>query len=335
MWNRHSRPGLTLVVLVAAACENAPDRRLELPVPGPGPSPPPAVVILEGPTSIAPGSSAQFRAVIAGGFGPSRDITGEADWTVQGTGLVVSQTGLVTAHHPGFATVTAVVRTLRGELGVAAVPPGTFAIRGSVTPTVTGAPARVRVLDGPQAGTIVEADAAGRYVLAGVAGALRLRASLLGHADQERAVAASEHLVVDFALESPATGDPAGSWRIAISTSAGCPFQVRDAAAVLTLGRDAGSASGLWARPRDRAQDFFSGSIVGAAVSLTLRYYDMSDFEYGLNLAPPPVEVIGQALGVVAGERITGTVNGTYVDRSSEPPRACVATDHAFVMTRE
>lgn len=296
---------------------------------------PGAPLVVEGPSSIAPGSSAQFRATVVEASGQRRDVTAEAHWAVVGTGLNAGHGGVVTAVQPGFGRVVAVAGLSRGEQEVAAVFPGTYVVQGTVRPQVRGTRARVEVLSGPHAGLAVDSDAEGRYLLAGVAGSLRVRASLLGHQAVEHDLVASAHLTEDFTLQGLDVHDPVGTWRLIASTSPSCTFQVRQAAATVQIGRDVTNGqTNLWIRVQEPVAAFFTATMTGAAFSAGLVYYDLSDFEYGVRLANPSSELLGDALAVVGDTRITGVVSGAFLDHTTSPPRRCQATDHAVVMTR-
>jgi hypothetical protein len=170
-----------LVVALAAgalgACDLGPTR--------PGVIPPPRAVgtfimgvEIQGPLSMAPGTTARLAAIVHWSDGTSRDVTQEIEWlSVTPSVISVAQGGVATAHDTGETSITVVFEGTRSVRNVMVLPPGTFRLAGTVA-DYDGFPVpspRVEVISGPNAGLSTTVDATNYFYLYGVAGELQIR----------------------------------------------------------------------------------------------------------------------------------------------------------------
>lgn len=325
--------GMALGVAALAGCQDRAGGRAFSPRPTPLPAG--TTLAVDGPATLPPGGSAQYRATLVEASGERRDVTAEAEWTLRGFGLSVSPTGLVAASDLGFATMTTSFGPAYTTTEVAALPAGTFVVSGRVTPLIDAAPGRVEILDGPHAGRAVTADRFGEYWLVGVAGPLRLRATMLGHAPEVRALTVGANHEADFVLTAPAVASPDGRWRLAVSTAPGCAFEVRDASAMLDVAVTS-STPYLALRitaPGENGPAPLLGTLTSTVFAADFYWGDFIDYVAGLRLADPAVEVWGDAVGVASDRRITGTITGRVIDRRQPSAGECDG-EHAFVMTK-
>lgn len=325
---------LTLALLLGAAgCNDRPGRNQFLPLPsaltaGGG-------LVIDGPASIEPGGSARFTATLVEGSA-RRDVTREAQWSASGLGIVITEPGVATAQDLGFARILVSYGPAFTRVTLAAKPPGTFVVMGRVAPVIAGAPGRVEVLDGPAAGRSATADTSGEYFLVGVAGGLRLRASMLGHAPVERTLAVNGDLEADFSLTTVPSPDVVGRWRLLVRSDPACRLTLSEAAATVDITRWSGPSPAtafdyritLTGVPE---QDPLPAKIIGTTFSAELDWGD----EYWGPVAVPLGEstgIRGSALGEAGPTRISGTIRGTYTDKASATD--CEGT-HEFELRRE
>ncbi|HEY6359298.1 MAG TPA: Ig-like domain-containing protein, partial [Vicinamibacterales bacterium] len=83
-----------------------------------------------GPTTLAPGASAQYKVTATYSDGSSLDVTSQSKWTSANNAiLAVTATGLATAGSNGLATVTAAFGTLSQGDPVVVVPTGLYMLQ--------------------------------------------------------------------------------------------------------------------------------------------------------------------------------------------------------------
>lgn len=166
---------LASVVVVAAV----------LPSCGSNPSTPsqqPFTVRVSGPSTIAPGTSAQLSALAAlytsPPTAPPIDVSATAVWHSSDTSiLTVSASGLATAIQSGTVTVTATYSGVKGSQEIVVVPAGTFRLSGYVQgfgSALGGALVQVTTGVGTGLSTLTNS---GGYNLYGVAGAVQVTVS--------------------------------------------------------------------------------------------------------------------------------------------------------------
>lgn len=328
--------GMALVLALSAGCEGR-NGGSGFFLPNPSPVPGGGTLVVEGPSTLAPGSSAQFRATLIEPSGVRGDVTGKVSWTIRGFGIEVSQTGLVTARDLGFGTVVAAIGGLVNEVELTAMPPGTHMVRGMVTPVIEAARGRVEVVDGPFAGREARTDLTGHYWLVGVAGPLRLRATLIGHGDETRTLTVADNLRADFALSAPAIRDPTGAWRLSVSTAPGCDFQIRGSTADVDLTRVFAPDGPTWLEltaPDGSGTATLIATLVATVFSGHIGWGDGVDELRDVRLSSPAAGIWGSALGVAGDEEIRGVITGRFFDRGGPEPRSC-GGEHPFVMRRK
>jgi hypothetical protein len=313
------------LLLGATGCNDVPGRRQFLPVPSPATVPTGSLQV-DGPAAIEPGGSARFTATFIGDDGARRDVTREAQWSLSGFGIVMAEPGVAIAEDVGFVRVFVSFGAAYTQRELSARPAGTFVVQGRVSPLIVATRARVDVLDGAAAGRSVTTDAFGHYVLVGVAGPMRMRVSMLGQATEERSLVVAEDLEVDFSLSARPTRDPVGRWLLTVNASAECDPSFGSASTVVEIATHAAPSSltysltvpGAASLPAFRAM--VQHSVFSAALYLGDPNWD--DVVIGVPLGES-AEVWGTALGEIGETRISGTIEGVFTDRRTEPFMTC------------
>ncbi|HEX9368464.1 MAG TPA: hypothetical protein VF921_17665 [Vicinamibacterales bacterium] len=314
---------------------------------------------LDGPATLAPGTSAQLHAVKGYSDGTAEDVTTQAVWSSSDPSVIsVGAAGLAKAIGRGAAQVTAAVG-LSAMRSMLVLEDGTFPVSGRVLEDnlpVTGMTAAVTAGTGQGLGTLT--DAKGEYTLYGVAGPVDLRYSKDGYTP------VAQSLIVQGATRSPdvsvhqVTGPTnfSGQWRVTIARSASCATLPDDTA---SRSYDATVTQfGAHASMRLSSRDMWKGSpavvtvhVTGAVLEITLSavrdgYYSF----YSPNLLYDVMETLdGQRFlglrGVVSLDGSTipmrGALNGSFDTFagnsyywSARPDKQCAAADHSVTMTR-
>ena len=144
---------LILAIALAACTESS---RPSIPTqPGPaGAAPGLASLTLEGPASIAPGTTARYTVTARDTDGRTADVTSEALWASSASDvLAIASPGVVTAHARGDARVNVHYRNLGSHRDVVVLPDNTYRLIGQVTEAETASV--------PISGVNVEAPLAG------------------------------------------------------------------------------------------------------------------------------------------------------------------------------
>jgi hypothetical protein len=141
---------------------------------------------LEGPESVAPGTSAQFRAVASYSDGSKRDVTSEVTWSSEDESILsVIAGGTATARAIGDVELRASVSAnCTAVRQVVVLPAGRFLVFASVIEDQVTAPilgVRVEVVSGPAAGLAGTTDWYGGTKLLGVPQDTELRFSKDGY----------------------------------------------------------------------------------------------------------------------------------------------------------
>jgi hypothetical protein len=229
-------------------------------------------LLVEGPASIEPGGSARFTATLVEGS-TRRDVTRDAQWSARGSGIAITEPGVATAQDLGFARIFVSYGPAYTRVNLAAKPAGTFVVMGRVAPLIAGAPGRVEVIDGPAAGRAAVADPSGEYFLVGVAGGVRVRASMLGHAPAERALVVNGDVEVDFSLTSAPSPDVVGRWRLLVRPDPECRLTPAEASATIDITRSSTPSSSFdyrLALPALPQQEPMWAKIIGTTGSVRL-----------------------------------------------------------------
>lgn len=224
---------LAIVVALSACTEPASK------VPA-GPTGPDTVsVTIDGPSTIAPGQSAQLKAVLRLSDGSTKiAVAPNVTWRSSNTVLTVSTAGVATAKpFNGEAVITAdvtrlttnSVRTASREVVV--LPDGTFRLVGTVTdaefPTIPVTGARVQLASGSPTTTT---DFAGGYKLYGVPPNADIRITADGYVAQTQSVQLTTNSTRNFQLALPGPrGNFTGLYRLAIDVTGSCGSPVLSA----------------------------------------------------------------------------------------------------------
>ena len=225
---------LALAVLVggwSAGCgDNAPTRPTpNPPLPTPTSQPTLQSIRVDGPTSVPPGTRAQYSAIGQMSDGTTQDVTATTTWRTSDDGVLsVSPSGAATGGKNGEALVAAENSAKRASLQVLVLTPGTYRLTGFVSDSgipISGA--TVDVLDGSRAVMSVRTDAEGIYRLYGLVGDVEVRVRADGYPDQVRGIPVLDNARLDFAL--PAGATVTGSYELTITADAtACPASGRN-----------------------------------------------------------------------------------------------------------
>ena len=228
-------------LIILAACDDEPRTPAGPSPTSPAPSPTAAGIRLEGPSSLAPGESAQYRVMLSFVDGTTRDVTTQSTITSAWNNdvLRVADAGIVTggaqgeadlkAHYPaGSVTDEGWVfgpGTLESPpLRVLVLEPGSFRVSGVVTESGRPLPgARVTVASGERSGLQKITSSEGTYSLYGLAGPTELAVSEEGLQPQVRSILVTDHQTVDFHLEPlPGYDSLTGDWTLTFYAARSC-----------------------------------------------------------------------------------------------------------------
>ena len=311
----------------------------------------PSTVRVSGPSSIAPGTSAQLYAY----FNTSPiDVSATAQWHSSDTSiLTVSTTGLASAIQSGDVTVTATYSAVNGSQAIIVVPASTFRLSGSVQGF--GVPlmgASVQVTAGVGTGLSTSTDSSGNYKLYGVAGAIQLTVSkdLYGTSTQAVTVTSNtNHL--DFSLAPVNTPQSvAGTYTLIITADPACPTtgagvlpgvgHQRQYTATITQkeGQLEVVLSGAHLVPDDNS---FSGTVAadgGMTFGLhDFYYYDGPGFAELLDGLGEVYGLVGLIAATRSGNDLVGIFNGAIQVTAGSPFGSivgqCTSAHHSITFT--
>jgi hypothetical protein len=307
---------------------------------------------VEGPASIPPGGSAQYRAIESFSDGTTADATSRVGWSSSSSRVLsVTPQGVATALSRGEAQIR-----VSGSAGlrVFVLEPGTYRINGIVM--ISGVPvtgARVSVAAGTGAGLSAVTEAAGTYALYGVGGEVELDVTADGFQRLTQAAVVNAHATVDFSLRPAADDAPlAGEWQLTFLASPACGTGLPDGVTVRTYGAAVTQAGAL-------VTLYLSFAMFDSPVRLGGRVVE-KHLEFALSLETyysmpwyVLLEVLDQGrflglAGFAAGEfgdsgarRIEGTFNGEFalyagsgLYWSSQLQASCHRDDHRFRLDR-
>jgi hypothetical protein len=183
-----------LIGLIILGCDNS---RPTPPTPPVGPSPPSRAatgVRIEGPASIAPGASAQYRLIASFDDGSTGDVTSQATWTTSNASvLTVSPGGMVRGTSRGESALSARYSNRTTHVYVLVLEDGTYRVTGRVTESGGGlSGARVEVVAGTGAGLTATTGSGGSYALYGLAGTVQIEVVLDGFEKETRTIVVAD-----------------------------------------------------------------------------------------------------------------------------------------------
>ena len=356
-----------LAVLVAAAvvatCGSPPR-----PTPTPASTPPPpsgpqrtaTAVRIDGPASVAPGASASYRFIASYSDGTTADVTAEATWTTSNTSvLVVQSPGNVRGAGRGEAALFARNTSLGAQFQswhvyVLVLEDGTFRVTGRVDESGTGLPgARVEVVSGTGTGLTAMTAAGGSYALYGLAGEVRIDATLEGFEKGSRTLSVTANTTADITMQPSTTPtDLNGTWSLTLTASAGCVPPLPDAARsrkYTALVSQTGTALKLDLMTPGVSNGIMNGLVIDRSLTLFLPTDDFYYPFYGIryyslveSLGPTGfLAIAGTARGQRDGNSVTGNLSGEFAlyasgNNTSVRSRlaSCQRDDHGFRLDR-
>ncbi len=309
---------------------------------------------IDGPASIAPGSTAQLHFIKTFANGTTEDDTSKAAWNSSDSAIVaISSSGLATGVSRGVANVTASYGATAGR-PFFVLEDGTFVLAGTVTEdTLPVLGAQVAVTRGTGKGLAAVTDWQGRYTLYGVAGDIDVQASRDGYVPATRSVSViSVAQSLDFALqETQAPFDFVGDWHATFTPSSTCTALADDVGSrtfdVSVSQLDAKAKLRFTASTLPKPPTVV-GHATHQALDFHLQSYDDDWYYYYRKSEPDLVELLeGDRILVISGDvhlsvttraTATGTLKGyftTFVGPGYRyPESACQATDHAVTLQR-
>jgi carboxypeptidase family protein len=310
---------------------------------------------IDGPGSIPPDGTAQFRYIASYSDGTSSDLTTTVGWLSRDpTVLTIDRDGRATAVSRG---VTDVVATYAGSTSklVRVLEDGTFELRGRIVDGSFALPgAFVAVTRGIGQGLNATTDSAGAYALFGVAGDIELRVSADGYSSATAALTIGTTILApDIRLQPlAAPADFSGVWHMMLSASPSCAqlpadLLVRSYAVTIAQGDSSAATLRIDSPTLQKPLSTFA-HVVGTAMTVGL--LALPDYYYGGNPTYDLLETLepGRFLGIdgvarldSSGGALRGTLNGRltlYTGSTnyfgSRRAAACAAADHALVLTR-
>jgi len=311
---------------------------------------------VSGPSSVAPGTTAQFTATADYTDGSTEDVTTSVLWGSSSPSTLLAPQfgfGTATARARGESVLTATYQVTSPGLQVLVLEPGTFKISGSVTesgsPVLRGA--TVEVTDGIGAGLKTGTNASGRYALYGVAGNIRLRVSALGYVSTIREmVVGNSEAVSDFNMAPEASPvDLRGKWTLTLSAATECSDKLSDDARVRTFDTTVAQAGAQLVVTMENPSTgpVIRPPAVMADKKLTLTFWKFSYYGEPGHLLFERLDsnrwlgIAGTVETMVTGPEIRAQLNGefvTYKDvtfRSAVETGACMSNAHGFTMRRQ
>jgi hypothetical protein len=300
---------------------------------------------IEGPSNVAPGQTASFRAVLTQQGRPTQDVTAQAQWEIGDSSLAtLAGAGLVTGRERGETGVTATYSGLRSVQQVFVLENGTFRLNGRVREgPVAVANARVAVSRGTGTGLVTTAKTDGTFVLYGVAGSVDLAVTHAEYHPLTLTQLVTSHATADIEVTPlRAPYQMTGAWTLTFNASSSCPagpvqFPRSYAAAVTQTGGEIKLAMGTDAC-NGPCPVVFTGRVSNRSVSIDFPG-DVIDGAWLQELLPSGLLLMiqGVAQGTESNDAIEGSFSGeiTYVVRSPAfSVTRCERTDHVFRMTR-
>jgi hypothetical protein len=193
----------------------------------------PAHLAIDGPASVPPGATAQFRLTATTVTGVTQDVSRDAKWASINPGLLQSLGGGVftAGATRGETNLVATSNAGTAAFHVMVLENGTFVVRGTVSDAGVGVPgAQVQIQTGIGAGQSATTDTSGRYVLYGAAGSVTLDVSVADYQPQTQTVDVSGDTTTNFSLSVIGNRvDINGTWRLTFTASPACADLPEDA----------------------------------------------------------------------------------------------------------
>jgi hypothetical protein len=331
-----------------------------------GPTPqtqagPPTILslVITGPDSVPPGTTAQYSAIALQSDQSSRNVTNEVAWrTADSSVLTISSTsGLASAHDRGETSVTASLGERSAvKTPVIVVPPGTFRLAGLVRESsVPVFGARVEVTSGTGQG--LATTTAGTYRLYGVAGDVEILVTGDGYLEQRKRLQVANHLAtLDFDLQlSGPRAEVGGTYRLRVTAAPECgamlPPEARTRTFTAVVRQEGPRLTVVLEGSRffvDRSRTF--NRFFGTAERNRVTFYisGPQDFYYS-SYGPDVVEqltdttlytISGSVSATVSSAGVSGTLDGLVeAVQGNQPGRlqriaSCRSTGHQFVLSR-
>jgi hypothetical protein len=353
-------PALAILIalMALATCDDSFPPRPSPPAP---PSAPPQRTLtgvkIEGPASVAPGAAASYRFIASFSDGTTEDLTSQSKWgSSNASVLAIQGPGAVRGANRGeaglFATYDTGGRSPTSQVYVLVLEDGTFRVVGRVDESGGRLPgAQVEVVSGTGTGIKATTDSGGLYALYGLAGEVRLDATLEGFEKASRTITVAQNTTADITMRPsiPPT-DLNGTWSMTLTASAACaPEFPQDGTRHYTAEI---SQTGTALKLDVKAAGLSSSRIDGFVLDRSLRLYLPSDSSYYSDdsyyflveqLAPSRfLAIAGTASGKRDGNSVTGTLAGEfaiYATGNSTTVRqrqvSCRRDDHGFRLARE
>lgn len=360
-WSHIGLAALIALAIVVACDKRTPSGPSGPPTAGgPSGSPPaqaPTAVRIEGPPSVAPGTSAQYRAIASFSDGTTNDVTSSATWTTANSSvLTVGPAGIVQAKSRGESALDARYFNRAGHTYVLVLEDGTYRLTGRVSESGGGLEgARVAVVTGTGAGLNAVTASNGSYALYGVAGEVVIEAGLEGFDKTRQTIVISGNATADLTLRpTVAPTDLSGSWRMTLKASSRCAPAVPEDAATRSYGATIEQTGtflriGLKSPSLPTGQVGLEGRVVERRLTVFLPRDDFYYATYGLRyyslvetLAPTSIlGIAGTARGDRVGAAVSGTLDGEfslYGTAAGSGVRnrylSCTRGDHSFRLDR-
>jgi hypothetical protein len=322
-----------------------------------------------GPTSVAPGDTRQFTALLHAPDSLARNVTTDVAWQSRADQIFsVSSTGEVAGIRSGDGSLTAFYRpdsSITASREVIVVPTGTYRLAGLVTeadsPNVPIPDAQLDLVAGSGAGLSTTTGTDGRYRLHGVAGDAQIRISKKGYDLSIDRITIQDHAMENFQLTlSRGRMEVGGEYQLTIAAADSCGPELPDearrrvyTAVVVQQGRQLEVALGgaTFATSKAGKGNRFLGTAEADHVKFTLyqepfySYYPSVPRHY-----PDVVEQLTSGFLTIAGTAVlkrssrglSGPLGGTLEFSQHDPrlgsspftARWCGSESHHLVLTR-
>jgi len=351
---------VSVIALWAIGCQKSTSTA---PSPTPGATPPVVSLAIEGPSRIAPGETAQFRAIATLSDRTTQDYTRKVTWWAGSPDVltVTRDTGQATGVAPGdtrvFVSTPACSAGCNASMMVTVLPPNTFRLTGKVLESGLGVQdALVTVLSGTGGGTSTKTGYDGSYRLYGVAGAVQIRVSKAGYADMLKAFTVTQNDFLDFpeAHQIAPIHSMGGTYVLTLQADPGCstepvggwpplPAEFRQPRNYTAqVAQDGPSLSVTLASPQFAApSNQFSGRIEPQTIEFQLGgayFYGPDDGVTEHVSSTVALSWNGQVHAALSGSTVIGRLDGDVQAYDFSRPwvsqliGACRASNHQFAM---
>jgi hypothetical protein len=352
-----------IIWITVAACDKS-----SRPAPAAPSTPTPVITTdfrIEGPTSLAPGETAQFKVMALQSDGSTRDVTSETSWRSSHPAVLqMTADGIATGVAPGTAHAVASVGGRTWGQWVDVLPRGTYRLAGRVVEHgLPIAEAAVSVIAGPAAGLSARSDGSGRYALYGVVDDIQVRASKEDYQSQVQHILVTANQTLDFELAPVVRVDLSDNYLLRI-TAADCkpyrlsghvgpgvlPEEAKDRTYRASVTQDGPRVSVTLSGANLFGTSRFEGRVFPDSVSFTLGGPGFDPYYYYYGRITPDLgeRLSGSRFMITSGSvnakrtttGIAGVLNGLLrVGEGPNPPLGtriadCFSNEHQFVMTK-